>query len=178
MPCPSVPPHPIMANIGYTGPDLSEPATARAFVDACDASLSQHRAQSTPRHFTRSALGLWYPQFSGLKKLLPSNARRLRRLVLRYGPQAAEPLTMTGLLKNEVLRGAVRFTSRGQTRSLVWPNAPKYIFRRPRNSTFDKAAAIVATNKDDANTIKLRIDAQMQKYFDSHGSPAAATPSP
>jgi hypothetical protein len=167
-----------MQTIGYTGPDLSSPAMLRAFVAAVDAALAAHRETTMPTHFTRAALGKWYDAYRDLKKLLPTNAYRVRKLVYRYGPQAAEPLVLTGHLRNEVLRGPVRFTSRGTTRLIVWPNAPRYIYRRPRNSTFDKHAAILAVNNDDVNTIKIRIDAHMQRYFDSNGSPAAATPSP
>jgi len=170
---------PSMDNIAYTGPDLSSPAMLRAFVAATDTALAAHRDATMPTHFTRSALGKWYDAYHNLKKLLPSNAYRVRKLVLRYGPQAAEPLVLTGHLRNEVLRGPVRFTSRGTTRSIVWPNAPRYIYRRPKNSTFDKAAAVLATNPTDKAAITARIDAAIQRYFDTTGGqpPAlAATP--
>ena len=165
-----------MQNLAYTGPDLSSPAMLRAFVAAVDAALAAHRETTMPTHFTRAALGKWYDAYSNLKKLLPTNAYRVRKLVYRYGPQAAEPLVLTGHLRNEVLRGPVRFTSRGTTRLIVWPNAPRYIYRRPRNSTFDKHAAILATNPTDKAAITARIDAAMQRYFDSTGGPQAALP--
>ena len=168
--------HP-MPNIGYTGPDLSSPAMAKAFVDATDGALAAHRDATMPTHFNRSAFYRWPEAFRALKKCLPSNAYRLRKLILRYGPQAAEPLVLTGHLRNEVLRGPVRFSSRGTTRSIVWPNAPRYVYRIPKNSTFNKAAAVLATNPTDKTAITARIDAAMQRYFDSTGPssvPAAA----
>lgn len=163
------------ATIGYTGPDLSTAAMWTGWVAAADAALAAHRDSRMAAHFSRSALGHWYTQFQALKKLLPNNASRVRKLVLRYGPQAAEPLTLTGHLRNEVLRGPVRFTSRQTTRSIMWPNAPRYIYRRPKNSTFDKVAAILATNPTDKQAIVARIDAGMQRYFDSAAAPATTS---
>jgi hypothetical protein len=167
-----------MQTIGYTGPDLSSPAMAKAFVDATDGALAAHRETTMPGHFNRAAFYRWPEAFRALKKCLPSNAYRLRKLVLRYGPQAAEPLVLTGHLRNEVLRGPVRFSSRGSTRKIVWPNAPRYVYRIPKNSTFDKAAAVLATNPTDKTAITARIDAAMQRYFDSVGATPASPSSP
>ena len=172
-----LPAHP-MQTIGYTGPDLSSPAMAKAFVDATDGALAAHRETTMPGHFNRAAFYRWPEAFRALKKCLPSNAYRLRKLVLRYGPQAAEPLVLTGHLRNEVLRGPVRFSSRGSTRKIVWPNAPRYVYRIPKNSTFDKAAAVLATNPTDKTAITARIDAAMQRYFDSVGATPASPSSP
>jgi hypothetical protein len=169
--------HP-MQNIGYTGPDLSSPAMLKAFVAATDGALAAHRDATMPAHFTRSAFYRWPEAYRALKKCLPSNAYRLRKLILRYGPQAAEPLVLTGHLRNEVLRGPIRFSSRGTTRSIVWPNAPRYVYRIPKNSTFDKAAAVLATNPTDKAAITARIDAAMQRYFDSVGATPASPSSP
>lgn len=149
-------------------PDLSERGVFEAFVNALDAGLENHRQTFGPRHFTRAAFGHYYQAYSGLKKLMPDRVhqRRLRWLVLRYGPQAENPLVLTGHLRNEVLKGAVRFSSRRDERRMVWPNAPRYIYQY-RQGSINKAAAAVASTPAEEQTLAANVDAKMQKFFDT-----------
>jgi hypothetical protein len=156
-------------------PDLSERGMYDAFVGALDAALERHRQATSPRHFTRAAFGHYFSAYRDLKKLLPDpvHVRRLRWLVARYGAQADQPLVLTGNVRNEILKGAVKFTSRGDERRMTWPNAPRYLYmyskgrRAERGGKFNKAAAVVAATPAEEQTLKTDVDAAMQKYLDT-----------